>query len=88
MRSQKTVSLNLKSREQERKRQDDDRLARENALRAARNEPAVKSLEDIKDDASAGIILDEATQIAGDLAVAVATVHKSAPTQARRIDAH
>jgi carboxyl-terminal processing protease len=86
MRNQKTVSLNLKSREEERKRQDDDRLARENALRAARNEPAVKSLEDIKDDASAGIILDEATQIAGDLAVA--TVHKSGPTQARRIDAH
>jgi len=86
MRSQKTVSLNLKTREAERKRQDDDRLARENALRAARNEPQVKSLEDIKDDASAGIILDEATQIAGDMAVA--TVHKSGPTQARRIDAH
>ncbi len=84
MRSQKTVSLNLKSREEERKRQDDDRLARENALRASRNEPPVKSLEDIKDDASAGIILEEATQIAGDLAVA--TVHKSGPTQARRID--
>jgi carboxyl-terminal processing protease len=87
MRNQKTVSLNLKTREEERKRQDDDRLARENALRAAHNEPAVKSLEDIKDDASAGIILDEATQIAGDLA-AVATVHKSGPTQARRIDSH
>jgi carboxyl-terminal processing protease len=86
MRSQKTVSLNLKTREQERKRQEDDRLARENALRAARNEPAVKSLEEIKDDASAGIILDEATQIAADLGVT--TGHKAGPTQARRADLH
>jgi carboxyl-terminal processing protease len=91
MRSQKTVSLNLKTREDERKQQDDDRLARENALRTARGQPPVKSLEDIKDDASAGIILDEATQIAGDLALA--TAHKggpvkTGPTQARRIDTH
>ena len=90
MRSQKTVSLNMKTREDERKRQEDDRLARENALRTARGEPAVKSLEDIKDDASAGIILDEATQIAGDLAVATgqAAHGKSGPTQARRIGDH
>jgi carboxyl-terminal processing protease len=87
MRSQKTVSLNLKTREEERKHQDDDRLARENALRAAHNEPPVKSLEEIKDDASAGVILDEATQIAGDLAVAT-TGRKGGPTQARRMDGH
>jgi len=91
MRSQKTVSLNLKTREEERKRQDDDRLARENALRAARSQPPVKSLEDIKDDASAGVILDEATQIAGDLALNAGHKGlpvKSGPTQARRIDNH
>jgi carboxyl-terminal processing protease len=91
MRSQKTVSLNLKTREEERKRQDDERLARENALRAARSQPPVKSLEDIKDDASAGVILDEATQIAGDLALNAGHKSlpvKSGPTQARRIDNH
>jgi carboxyl-terminal processing protease len=86
MRSQKTLSLNLKTREAEHKRMDSERLARENALRAARNEQPVKSLEEIKDDAAAGIILDEASQIAADLAVTA--LHKVGPTQARRTDLH
>jgi RNase H-fold protein (predicted Holliday junction resolvase) len=86
MRSQKTVSLNLKTREAERKRLDDERLERENALRAARGQKPAKSLEEVKDDAAAGIILDEASQIAADLAVT--TAHHSGPTQARRTDIH
>src|SRR5271165_6673734 len=86
MRSQKTVSLNLKTREAERKRQDSERLARENAWRAAHNVPPVKSLEEIKDDAAAGIILDETAQIAADLALQ--SSHKVGPTQARRTDLH
>jgi carboxyl-terminal processing protease len=84
IRNQKTVSLNLKTREAERKRLDASRLERENDLRAAHGEPPVKSLDEIKDDASAGIILDEATQIAADFAVT--SVHKVGPTQARRTD--
>ena len=84
IRNQKTVSLNLKTREAERKRLDASRLERENDLRAAHGEPPVKSLEEIKDDASAGIILDEATQIAADFAVT--SEHKVGPTQARRTD--
>jgi carboxyl-terminal processing protease len=89
VRNQKTVSLNMKAREDERKHQDDDRLARENALRASHNEPPVKSLEEIKDDSSAGIILEEATQVASDLALAsTATAKKGGPTQARRVGDH
>jgi carboxyl-terminal processing protease len=84
IRNQKTVSLNLKTREAERKRLDGERLARENALRAAHDQPPVKSLEEIKDDAAAGIILDEAVQIAADLAVTAA--HKPGATQARRTE--
>ncbi len=86
MRNQKTLSLNLKTREAERKRQEAERLARENTWRAAHDVPPVKSLEDIKEDAAAGIILDETSQIAADLVVASA--HKVGPTQARRTDAH
>src|ERR1700722_19463652 len=86
VRNQKTLSLNLKTREAERKRQESERLARENELRAAHSEAPYKSLEEIKDDAAAGIILDEATQIAGDLAAAA--VHKAGPTQARRTGVH
>jgi carboxyl-terminal processing protease len=86
IRNQKTLSLNLKTREAERKRQDAERLERENAWRTARDVPPVKSLDEIKDDASAGIILDEAAQIAADLAVMSA--HPAKPMQARRTDLH
>jgi carboxyl-terminal processing protease len=86
MRAQKTLSLNLKTREAERKRQDEDRLTRENAWREAHGVKPAKSLEEIKDDAAAGIILDEAVQIAADLAVAETRPAK--PMQARRADAH
>jgi len=82
MRSQKTLSLNLKTREAERKRVDGDRLARENAWRASHDVKPAASLEEIKDDATAGILLDEASQIAADLVVVAAK--RAAPTQARR----
>jgi carboxyl-terminal processing protease len=84
MRSQKTLSLNLKTREAERKRLESERLERENAWRAAHDVKPVKSAEEIKDDAAAGILLDEASQIAADLVVA--TARRTAPTQARRTD--
>jgi len=85
MRSQKTLSLNLNTREAERKRQESERLARENAWRAAHDVKPAASLEEIKDDATAGILLDEASQIAADLVVVSAK--RAAPTQARRADA-
>jgi carboxyl-terminal processing protease len=84
MRSQKNLSLNLKTRDAERKRVDEQRLDRENAWRTAHGVTAVKSLEEIKDDATAGILLDEASQIAADLVVVQAK--RAAPTQARRTD--
>jgi carboxyl-terminal processing protease len=86
VRNQKSISLNLKTREAERKQLDASRLERENALRAAHGQPPYKSLEEIKDDSAAGIILDETTQIAADFAAA--SVHKAGPTQARRTEAH
>ena len=82
MRRQKTLSLNIKTREAERKRLESERLDRENAWRAAHDVKPVKSAEEIKDDAAAGILLDEASQIAADLAVTAA--RRTAPTQARR----
>ncbi len=87
MRAQKTLSLNLKTREAERKRLEGERLERENAWRASHDVKPAKSLEEIKDDAAAGILLDEASQIAADLAVAsTAVAHRAGPTQARRTD--
>jgi carboxyl-terminal processing protease len=87
MRNQKTLSLSIKVREAERARLDKERLARENTWRAAHDVKPLTSLEDLKDDASAGILLDEATQIAADYAVLSA--HRTPPpTQAKRADAH
>src|SRR5258708_23568532 len=84
-RRQKPLSLNLQTREAERKRIDSERLERENAWRASHDVKPVKSLEEIKDDATAGILLDEASQIAADLLVVTAKL--TAPTPARRSNA-
>ena len=84
MRSQKTLSLSLTVRETERKRQESERLARENSWRTSHAIKPLKSLEDLKDDASAGILLDEASQIAGDFALLAA--HRGDATQAKRIE--
>ena len=86
IRSQKTLSLSLKVREAERTRQDSQRLARENAWRAAHAVPPLKSLEDLKDDAAGGILLDETAQIAADFAV-IEEHRTQGPTQAKRADA-
>ncbi len=86
IRSQKTLSLNLKTREADRKRQESERLERENAWRAAHDVKPAKGLDEIKDDAAAGILLDEASQIAADLAVLSAPAHTPKPTQARRVN--
>lgn len=86
MRKQKTLSLNLKTREAERKRVETERLERENAWRTAHDVKPVKSLDEIKDDATAGILLDETAQIAADL-VSV-SARRTAPTQARRTEGH
>jgi carboxyl-terminal processing protease len=86
MRSQKILSLNLKTREADRKRQESERLERENAWRVARDMKPVKALDEIKDDAAAGILLDEASQIAADLATMAGRAAK--PVQARRTDNH
>ena len=86
MRSQKTLSLNLKTREADRKRQETERLERENAWRTAHDMKPVKALDEIKDDAAAGILLDEASQIAADLATLPGRTPK--PVQARRTDNH
>ena len=85
MRAQKSLSLNLKTREAERKRQESQRLERENAWLTSHGQKPVTSLEEIKDDPAAGILLEETSQIAADLSLM--TARKNAPTQAHRAEA-
>ena len=64
LRQEKSISLNMAERKAEREQQSAERLARENARRSALGEPALKSVDDIKDPPDA--ILAEATQITAD----------------------
>jgi carboxyl-terminal processing protease len=68
IRSQKTVSLNLKTRQLEREAQDKARLERENKRRAAHGLKPVPSLDQLNDDDLPDAVLDEAAQIAADWA--------------------
>ncbi|HYL71918.1 MAG TPA: carboxy terminal-processing peptidase [Candidatus Dormibacteraeota bacterium] len=71
VRGQKSLSLNLKQRREERARIDTERLSRENSRRAAKNLPPIKSVEELdKDktkDAVADVVLEQATQVMADI---------------------
>ena len=79
MREQKSVSLNLKVRREERAREDKERLDRENSRRVAKNLPPLKSVADLdkaKED-EPDVMLDQAAQIMTDVATGV----RAAPAQ-------
>ncbi|HVO47398.1 MAG TPA: carboxy terminal-processing peptidase [Steroidobacteraceae bacterium] len=87
VREQRTVSLNLKVRREERMRQDKERLDRENSRRAAKNLPALKSVEEIDKDKAQqpDVVLSQAAEIMADMV----TGARPAPVQqktARRAD--
>jgi carboxyl-terminal processing protease len=68
-RGEKTLSLNLKTRKEERAKLDKERLDRENARRAAKNQPPFKSVEElekVKDD-TPDIVLTQSAEIMADI---------------------
>src|SRR6185503_12863025 len=68
-RGEKSISLNLKTRKEERAKLDKERLDRENARRAAKNQPAFKSVEElekVKDD-TPDIVLTQSAEIMADI---------------------
>jgi carboxyl-terminal processing protease len=68
VREQKTVSLNLKARREERTRFDKERLERENSRRAAKNLPSYKNVEELdKAKDTTDVVLDQATQVMADV---------------------
>ncbi|NJO12254.1 MAG: carboxy terminal-processing peptidase [Gammaproteobacteria bacterium] len=68
LRSQKTVSLNLKVRKAEREKLDQERLARENARRAARDLKPLATIEELDSAEAVDVVLGEASEIVADMA--------------------
>jgi hypothetical protein len=71
VRKEKTLSLNLKKRQQERTTQDQARLTGENTRRAADALPPLKSIEDIVASEEPDVILAQASDIMVDDVVAL-----------------
>ena len=69
VREQHSVSLNLKTRREERARMERERLERENNRRAAKNLPPLKSVEELEKtkDEAADVVLEQAAQVMADM---------------------
>ncbi len=83
LRSQKAISLNMATRQQEQELRRADRLKRENARRAARGLDQVESLEDVNDEDRPDVLLNQAAEILADL-VFQATDSEPVLSEARR----
>jgi len=67
LREQKSVSLNLKARQEERKQQDRNRLERENSRRVAKKLPALKTIEELEKSEAPDIVLTQAAEVMADM---------------------
>jgi carboxyl-terminal processing protease len=67
VRTQKKLSLNLKTRVAEREQMETERLARENERRKLRGQPPVAKLADLTGQEPPDAVLDETVEIAADL---------------------
>ena len=67
VRTQRSVSLNLKARLEERARLDRERLERENNRRSAKNLPLLKSLEELEKAETPDIVLAQAAEVMADM---------------------
>ncbi len=70
LRQKRSVSLNLETRREERKRQDAERLERENARRAAKGLPPLKTIEELEATEAPDITLAQATRVMADILMA------------------
>jgi len=73
LRAEKSVSLSLKVRREERAREDKERLERENNRRVAKNLPPLKTVAELEKtkDEQPDVMLDQATQIMTDVVTGV-----------------
>ena len=83
VREQHSVSLNLKTRREERTHQDKERLDRENSRRAAKNLPPFKSVDEIDKDKTElpDVVLSQAAEVMADMVTGVRTPPTAVPSQ-------
>ena len=67
LRRQKTVSLSLKQRRDERTRLDQERLTRENQRRTASAQPLLKTVEELEAREAPDAVLEQATEVMADM---------------------
>jgi carboxyl-terminal processing protease len=79
VRKQTSLSLNLQTRKAEREKLEKDRLARENARRAAQNLPPLKTSEELADAKFPDTVLDQATEVMTDMVTGVRPTHAAPP---------
>ena len=80
VRKQTSLSLNLQQRKAERERIEKERLARENARRAAQGMPALKNSEELADAKFPDTVLDQAAEVMTDMVTGLRPQH-SAPAR-------
>lgn len=78
--AQKSVSLHLETRQEERERIREQQLGRENKRREARGLPRLESTEDLNDLEPLDVVLDEAAEIVADM-IKIDTMVYSSPEQ-------
>ena len=71
LRKQKSVSLNLKARREERVRLEADRLGRENARRVAQGKSALKTVDEIDARESLDVVLNQAAEVMADMVTGI-----------------
>jgi carboxyl-terminal processing protease len=79
VRAEKTISLNLKVRQEERTQLDKERLERANQRLIAEGQPPAKSVEDLDKDTLPDLVLGEATQVMADILLGD-TLNQKPPT--------
>ncbi len=84
IRKQTSVSLNLEDRRAERERLDRERLARENSRRAAQNLPLLKTVEEFEGGTAPDSVLEQATEIMGDMVAGVRPTQPATRTVKRQ----
>ncbi|MCP5359864.1 MAG: carboxy terminal-processing peptidase [Sinobacteraceae bacterium] len=79
MRQQKSVSLNLQTRREERARLEAQRLERENTRRVSQQQTPLKSVEEIDAAATPDVVLDQAAEVMADMVLSAGTADRALP---------